>query len=189
MTLRATAALTVVLIFLAAPLHAATLEQIVTPFALPATSLDDGPSWESAAKAAGIRWKQAEPRRYGAGRSSRGGTTRLQGHGTAWVYLSGSEDFVSEIDVSVSEKEGKIFEQEEFSKVLRSQFRRGTPIRLLSKCSFGSIAGMAVYEVVLKGRKPIYIAVMTDSGGKMPNTRSSSFQVSQRVEERWTCGG
>ncbi len=176
-----------VLLFITSQVKAVTLENIATPFSVRADDAATESAWPTGTELPGVKWRDIAVRKDGRGKYVRIGTIRLHRHGTATIFLSGTEKSVSEIDISIGEEEGNIFEQDQFTEVLRAQFKNRTKIELLQKCPIGKISGLATYRVTLEGRKPIYVAVMTDSGGSSPKSRSSSFEFSQKHENHWRC--
>ena len=164
-----------------------TLEQIVTPFALPIDGPDKEVGWKSADEAVGVRWRDKVPRNDptndGVIRYIRGGTINLLGRGIADVFFKGSQTTVSGIEIYISSWIGKTFEPDQFSEVLHAQFGTKTSIRLLNKCSKDRFA---VYEVLLDAKKPIYVKMGDDWGGN-DGTDTAYFEFSQRNEEDWKC--
>lgn len=169
------------------PLGALTLEEIVSTFAVPVGNQASSLIWPTQAALPGVKWLGKSLRKDARGAHVRFGYFHLHRHGTATIFLSGTQDLVSDIDVSIGEQEGKIFEIDQFATTLRAQFGRRTEIKLLNTCHYSKISGLATYRVTLIGRKSVYIAAMADSGGKAPNSRSSTFQISHQNESRWNC--
>lgn len=164
---------------------AATLESILEPFPVPASADYTANEWSLLNKIKGVKWKKKEgPNGYN------WGETKLDKLGTAMVSAQGPRTMVFELSVSISEGQGKIFEQAQFDDVLRAQFSPDTKIRKLrGVCAedAGRISGGAVYEVTLKDKKPVFAFVSTDAGGNSPNSRTSSFEFSVQNEARWQC--
>jgi hypothetical protein len=175
------------LLLIAMQSKAATLERIVSSFAVHADKEVTESPWPTDADLPNIKWLDKTLRKHVRDTYVRYGTFRLHRHGTASIFLSGNQEHVSVIGVSISEREGRIFEQEQFTKVLRAQLKKQTKIELLERCPIGFISGLATYRVTLIGRKPVYVAAMTDAGGSAPQSRGSSFQLSHKHEDRWRC--
>ncbi|RTL27161.1 MAG: hypothetical protein EKK49_17460 [Rhodocyclaceae bacterium] len=164
---------------------AATLESILEPFPVPASGDYTANEWPMLNKIKGVKWKKKE-----GPNGPNWGETRLDKLGPAMVSAQGPRTMVFELSVSISEGQGKIFEQDQFDDVLRAQFSPDTKIRKLrGVCAedSGRISGNAVYEVTLKDKKPIFAFVSTDAGGNSPNSRSSGFDFSVQNEARWKC--
>lgn len=184
---RAKLLLATLFLFGSNPLGALTLETVVSTYAVRVGDSASASMWSTLAEQPDIKWLDKSLRNEGRGRFVRFGHIELHRHGTATIFLSGTQDYISEIDVSIGEQEGKIFGVDQFTNVLRAQFGKRTKIKLLQTCHFSEISGLATYRVTLTGRKPVYIAAMADSGGSAPNSRSSTFQIAHRNEPRWRC--
>lgn len=169
------------------PLGALTLEEIVAIYAVPVGDLANASRWPTEAELPGVKWLDKSRRKDGRGVYRRFGYIDLHRHGTATIFLSGTQDLVSDIDVSLGEQEGKIFEIDQFTKVLRAQFGKRTRIKLLQTCHSSEISGLATYRVTLTRRRPVYIATMTNAGGSAPNSGSATFQIAHQHESRWRC--
>ncbi len=172
-------------LFLSTTCNAATLESILEPFPVPATEDYTANEWPMLNKIKGVKWKKKE-----GPSGANWGETRLDKLGPAMVSAQGARTMVFEFSVSISEGQGKIFEQEQFDDVLRAQFSPDTKIRKLrGVCAedVGRLSGSAVYEVTLKDKKPVFAFVSTDAGGNSPNSRTSGFDFSVQNEARWKC--
>jgi len=170
-------------------LFAATLETAVNALALPASAPYTANNWSSIDAIAGVRWYKKGLQETPNGSFSRFGQIRLERLGKADIFFSGARTMVSQLDIGISEASGKIFEKEQFTSILKSQFNKNAVIKTLREgCKDeGILSGSAVYEITLPQKKPVYVLVSTDSGGNSPNSRSSSFQFTLRYESRWQC--
>lgn len=174
---------------LPATLYAATLETAVNALALPAGASYSANDWSSTDSISGIRWKHKGLRETPASDFTRLGQMKLEHLGNATVFYSGARSMITQLEVTLSEADGKIFEKERFNHVLKAQFGKTTTIKpLRGVCpDEDGISGSAVFEVVLPQKKPVYVMVSTDGGGNAPNSRTSGFQFSLEAEERWKC--
>jgi len=167
---------------------AATLENIIEPFALPSNADYTANEWSDLQKIKGVKWSQ-KGLQMTAVDFSKWGSATLNKHGKVFVSFKGARTMVLEGSVSISEVDGKIFEKEQFDAVLKEQFSPTTSIKKLrSGCpGDGAISGDALYEVTLNSKKPVYVLVTTDAGGSAPKSRSSGFDFSLQNEQRWRC--
>jgi hypothetical protein len=168
---------------------AASLENIIEPFALPANADYTAGDWNGLQKIKGVKWRHTGVQMTPVGFSKNGAVT-LNKLGKADVFFQGARTMVLEGSVSISESVGKIFEKEQFDAVMKDQFSPSTSIKKLrGGCpGEGGISGDALYEVNLNSKKPVYVLTMTDAGGNSPNSRSSTFLFSLQNEQRWRCG-
>jgi len=172
------------ILLLAAPgLEAATLEDIVTSFAVPSEQGNNSPQWSAAERIPEVKWDDRAPRKLFSNHYVRAGEIHLPRQGRASLILTGDRATISEVEVAV-----EAFEKEKFFSVLRSQFSSQTRIEFVNKCDIGAISGFAYYKVTLRGRKPLFVQVGTDAGGSAPNSQMSSFVFLHKYADYWKCG-
>lgn len=177
------------LILCATICSATNLQAIIEPFAVPAKESYSAADWSAVERIPGVKWPKKGPT-AARGDFSKFGSATLDKHGNVSVYFKGPRTMVVEGSVSIQESDGKIFEKEEFDKVLKAQFSNDTQIKKLrSVCAADKdgISGNSIYEVILKDKKPIFFFVWTDSGGNSAKSRGSSFDFSIVNEARWKC--
>lgn len=175
--------------FMPCSLFAATLETLVSALALPASANYSANDWSSINAISGVRWSHKGLRQTPVSSFTRLGQIKLERLGNVGVFFSGERTMVFQLDITVGEVDGNVFEKEQFTSVLRSQFNKGSAIKNLhGGCrDEGEVSGSAVYEVTLPTKKPVYVLVTTDSGGNSPNSRTSGFQFMLELEDRWKC--
>ena len=170
-------------------IFAATLETLVNALVLPAGATYSANDWPSTNAIPGIRWSHKGLRETPASPFTRLGQIKLERLGNADVFFSGVRTMIFQLDVTIGEADGMIFEKKEFTHILKSQFNKNALVKILrAGCKDeGVISGSAVYEITLTQKKSVYVLVSTDSGGSTPNSRSSSFQFTLEPEDRWKC--
>lgn len=177
------------IVLLPCSLFAATLETVVNALALPASATYSANDWPSTNAIAGIKWSHKGLRETPVAPFTRLGQIKIEHLGNTGIFFSGVRTMVLQLDVIIGEADGNVFEKEQFTSVLKSQFNKKTVIKnLRAGCGDeGAISGSAVYEIVLPQRKPVYVLISTDSGGNDPGSRSASFQFMLEPESRWNC--
>jgi hypothetical protein len=169
---------------------AATLENVVSAFALPANAGYSFNDWDATNAIAGVRWQHKGLKETPVSPFSRMGNVKLDGLSVATVFFTGARTMVMQLTVIVGGNDDHVIEKEDFNKALRAQFGSSSKIKQLrGGCkNDGAISGSAVYEITLPAKKPVYLLLDTDAGGNSPNSRSTTFQFLMEPEDRWKCG-
>lgn len=166
-----------------------TLESIVSAFALPAGASYSANAWGITDSIPTVQWKHKGFRETPTVPFSRLGNVKLDKLAVATVFFGGVRTMVSQLDVSIENNDAAIIEKGDFMKALHGQFSTSSQIRQLrGGCKDESgLAGSAVYEITMRGKKPVYLLMQTDSGGNTPNSRTTSFKFELEPQRRWAC--
>ncbi|MES2010562.1 MAG: hypothetical protein V4468_16940 [Pseudomonadota bacterium] len=168
---------------------APTLASIVNAFAIPAGANYSANTWDITDSIPGVQWEHKGLRETPRVPFSRLGHVKLDKLAVVTVFFGGVRAMVSEMNVSITNNDAAVIEKSDFLKLLHAQFGASSHIRQLrGGCkNEGQISGSAVYEITLRGKKPVYLLMETDSSGSAPNSRSTTLQFELEPQRRWVC--
>lgn len=166
-----------------------TLESMVNAFALPVGASYSANAWDVTDSIPGIQWEHKGLRETPSAPFSRRGHVKLDKLAVVTVFFAGVRTMVSEMNISITNNDEAVIDKSDFLKVLNAKLGASGQIRQLrGGCkSDGQVSGSAVYEITMRGKKPVYLLMATDSGGSAPNSRSTTLQFELEPQRRWAC--
>lgn len=168
-----------------------TLEQLLA--GLSGVEAPWPPSWSSADRLQVVQWDgprfKALPDGVCVGLPFyRSGRLNLSSHGSVSLHLCGDEGQIVRAELGFLADSATPVAPIAFHSAIQRQFTSRSSIRLIRQCTWlHGFAGFAVYEVRPASQQPLFVSVMTDSGGSMPGTQATTYSITHHASLASIC--
>lgn len=168
-----------------------TLEQVLLRLTAPEGSWPV--PWMAADRLEGVEWdaprQAANPDGVCAGLPfHRSGRLHLVAHGPVSLDLCGGEQQITSGSVSFWARTSPPVAPSQFQAAMRRQFPFQASISPVRRCVWlDGFAGFSVYEIRAPKLRSLFVAVMTDSGGTLPGSQSTTYMFTANLNPAWSC--
>jgi hypothetical protein len=160
---------------------AATLGEIATALAAPASAAQSTNDWSTFSKLKGARWQGQAPKK-GGNKYYWNGAVPIDGVGSAQVSLVGNQKTLDSATVDWP----KDIVLAKVPEMLAAQFPKGTKLeQVRGACPDERLSGSRIYRATLAGRKPLFLHIQYAAADRGSST--STIEMEPQRNKGWIC--